>query len=353
MRSVIYMLFFMLNCTLLQAQTTDEITNLSRPTGIHFEGSELYIIETAGGRISKINTTDTNPIATEIVSFGSDAFGIDLRGSELYFTYNFHNTIAKIDISQSNPSIEDIASIGTNLAGDKVLLIEDELFLARSNTGTDWMLSKMDITSSNPIFEDVITNLDVSSSGMRVYNDVLYFAEQFNNRVMRLDLTDPNPVPELYRDNLQGPFALELQDSYLYVGERDLNRVVRFNLDDLNEEMEVVVNTEFSPRSLAILNDELYIAETLGDKITKVDIPILSTIDYSNNDIQLTPNPTNDFVQVHSTIIHSQFKIYNLTGVLVAKGRLNVHSEIQLEQLDSGIYFIELDDEWVFKILKN
>ena len=51
------------------AQTaTDVVTGLGSPLQLAFKGNDLYVTESAGDRILKIDITATTPTATEVVT---------------------------------------------------------------------------------------------------------------------------------------------------------------------------------------------------------------------------------------------------------------------------------------------
>jgi plastocyanin len=65
----------------------------------------------------------------------------------------------------------------------------------------------------------------------------------------------------------------------------------------------------------------------------------------SGSGIDLFPNPTHGLfsLQVEQSIIGSDFKLYNLTGKELAKGKIeNERTTINIAQLPKGVYFLSL-----------
>ena len=66
----------------------------------------------------------------------------------------------------------------------------------------------------------------------------------------------------------------------------------------------------------------------------------------TGSDINLFPNPTHGLfsLQVEQNLIGSDFKLYNLTGKEIAKGKIeNERTTISIAQLPKGVYFLSLN----------
>ncbi|MGB5981480.1 MAG: T9SS type A sorting domain-containing protein [Nonlabens sp.] len=80
------------------------------------EGNDLYVSESenennSGGRILKLDTTQINPVAEEIVIGIDFPIGLEIIGNNLFYTSwtNFNDgndTISRIDLTQTNPQPE-------------------------------------------------------------------------------------------------------------------------------------------------------------------------------------------------------------------------------------------------------
>lgn len=70
--------------------------------------------------------------------------------------------------------------------------------------------------------------------------------------------------------------------------------------------------------------------------------------------ISVYPNPTSAFINIPSELEHKPFEISNIQGKVVKSG--NVTPIISMDELDTGIYFLQINDDnqiWSAKIIKR
>lgn len=82
----------------------------------------------------------------------------------------------------------------------------------------------------------------------------------------------------------------------------------------------------------------------LNKAIDKLSVPVLS-------ETKLYPNPVKDILYIN-TDKDTMYKIYDMAGVLVQSGKFS-DKHINVSNLKEGIYMIRLNDETVFKIIKQ
>ena len=70
---------------------------------------------------------------------------------------------------------------------------------------------------------------------------------------------------------------------------------------------------------------------------------VLNTEDYTFKPIDIYPNPVQDKILIRSSIKIDSFRIFNTLGELILYGNLTIPS-IQVKSLNSGSYFIELEE---------
>ncbi|SMC84158.1 T9SS type A sorting domain-containing protein [Moheibacter sediminis] len=75
----------------------------------------------------------------------------------------------------------------------------------------------------------------------------------------------------------------------------------------------------------------------------------------AQNEIQIYPNPSNGtfFINSKNALNGKQFKIYDLTGKLISSGLINQKQELNLSNLNQGIYILKIDNKFSFKIIKK
>ncbi len=83
----------------------------------------------------------------------------------------------------------------------------------------------------------------------------------------------------------------------------------------------------------------------------------LTINDYSNTNINIYPNPTSGKITIPNEFVINEYSIYSLTGKLIKRGKLNTN-EIQVTELNSGIYILKIKDNNsnkmnVFKLIKE
>jgi hypothetical protein len=84
----------------LIAQTTDVVTGLNGPTQLEFNGTDLYISEFDGNKVSKIDISQTTPTLIDVVTGLLSPDGLAFNGTDLYISESNGNKIFKIDIRQ-------------------------------------------------------------------------------------------------------------------------------------------------------------------------------------------------------------------------------------------------------------
>jgi len=115
---------------------------------------------------------------------------------------------------------------------------------------------------------------------------------------------------------------------------------------------DVVTNLN-SPRDIVFNGNVLYIAE--ADKISKVDISVLSTNDISDNKVKLKvfPNPSSKFIQFSGLTKIEKYKIYNLMGSEIAEGTISNNTPMDIRDFTNGLYFLKFENGNTIKFIKE
>lgn len=80
----------------------------------------------------------------------------------------------------------------------------------------------------------------------------------------------------------------------------------------------------------------------------------LSNSSFNVNDkISIYPNPTSSKISVSGKLINTSYSIYSILGQEVNKGSFNKTQSIDVSNLKQGVYLIKLENEKVFKFIKN
>lgn len=67
----------------------------------------------------------------------------------------------------------------------------------------------------------------------------------------------------------------------------------------------------------------------------------------------LLPNPSKDFVQVSNLNGQKRYEIFNVFGKQISKGFTGNKEKIDISNLQSGMYFLKIEDNTTFKFLKQ
>ncbi len=81
----------------------------------------------------------------------------------------------------------------------------------------------------------------------------------------------------------------------------------------------------------------------------------LSASAFQKNEFQLYPNPTKDklFLSTTSSAENLKIKIYNIEGKLLSNLNLENQTSLDVSNLESGIYFLNIEDENGNKAIKK
>jgi len=73
----------------------------------------------------------------------------------------------------------------------------------------------------------------------------------------------------------------------------------------------------------------------------------------TNGSIKLFPNPSRDFVEVSGLTGEMNYKIFSILGVNVAHGIISNNTTIDIKDLDSGVYFVNLGKSHSLRLIKQ
>jgi len=73
----------------------------------------------------------------------------------------------------------------------------------------------------------------------------------------------------------------------------------------------------------------------------------------TNNNLKLFPNPSNRFIQILGLTTTKNYQIYNVLGEVVNNGIISNNEQINIQNLDDGLYFLQLGEDTSFKFLKE
>ncbi|SFR76972.1 DNA-binding beta-propeller fold protein YncE [Maribacter stanieri] len=246
---------------------TDVTTDLLSPVGLAFNGDDLYYSEVDGYKVSKVNVSEENPIATDVLTeliTGRLAFS----GSELYISQPQANLLSKTDISVATPIISPVI-LGSN--GPTALAFNgNELYVAAPDVNK---IRKLNISSTTPAFIDVLQlEFGPRPDGLLLNGNDLYIALRVGNKIVKIDISEKEPVLINVATGLSGPTALALDGDILYIAEYEGNKISKIDVSSNSTTVTDVKSGLSGPRELALYGNELYIAEYDGNRISKINV---------------------------------------------------------------------------------
>ncbi|WP_178983642.1 T9SS type A sorting domain-containing protein [Winogradskyella helgolandensis] len=340
-QTYILLIIIVLNITLSNAQTIDLITNLDCTCRLAFKGDELYFSEYDSGKISKINVTEINPVPTTILTGLNGPTALAFDGNELYIAESSGDKISKIDINDTTPVLTSVIS---GLDWPYSIAIKDNELYFTEFLGE---ISKINISQTSPIQTTLLT---LGWQNKIVFNgNDLYIAEFTLSKISKIDITDSTPNTVSIA-SIDYPSGITLDDEDLFFAHSYENIISKKNI--INDEETILITGINNPSDLEIKDNILYIVQ--GDKITKLDLSTLSIEDHNLiNRVKLFPNPAKDIIQVSHLTKDTNFKIYNILGEQLLNGALSNDGFINIEHLNKGFYFLNLENKNVLKFLKK
>lgn len=205
------------------------------------------------------------------------------------------------------------------------------------------------------------------------------FKTDFSN-----DVWEYNPVDDVwlqktdYPTNFRGATAAFTVDDYTYLGTGDSKglqgygsrEIYRYHTeDDSWERIEDAGYATYGAFSFSLDgfgyfgagrdfriatddNPDEFIDQT---QVWRLDPQFLNVDAIDNIRISIFPNPVIDFIEISENVPTATFKIFGISGQLVSNGSIS-NTKINVSQLPSGIYFLEIDEpkkRQVFKFIKK
>jgi DNA-binding beta-propeller fold protein YncE len=360
MKTILGIILMLSNINLI-AQREVIVTGLNKPTGLIFNGNDLYIAESKGNKISKINITDTNISIKNVITGLNNPVRLALNGNDLYISEFEGNKISKIDISNENPTIVDVV---TELQGPNGLAINgDYLYIAQTNANK---ISRINITDENSVIEDIVSgnhtfhpfNQKLDKPYDLLFNDDKLYVSNFgeNKAITIVSIIDPIGTIIGGAGNFNFPIAFAINDDNLYCSAFNPEAIhtISISSSDVTNSLESDFIT-----GMIIKDNSLYVSG--GSRFTSNTTTIfkydLSTLSLNNNFteeiIKISPNPSNNFIHITGLTRNENYKIFDILGKEFINGRINNHEKIDIQNLAKGLYFLKFENGNYFRFIKK
>ncbi len=75
--------------------------------------------------------------------------------------------------------------------------------------------------------------------------------------------------------------------------------------------------------------------------------------DFDFNTLKIYPNPANDFITISGLKNEENYRIFNVLGTEILKGTILDSGKIEIQNFSKGLYFLEFDNGYTIKIIKE
>ncbi|MHA7843654.1 MAG: T9SS type A sorting domain-containing protein [Winogradskyella sp.] len=340
-KKILFIIFLQLS-TCLYAQIEDVVVGIFDGARIYLDGSNLFFSN--GGRIDVVDLTDeSNPTVSLFQEGFSFAAGMAIYNDEFYVAEFGQGRIVKFSLNEVNPDIIEVTNTG--LSPNVIVVHNDFLYYSDNNGGS---IYKYDLNGDSNESELLVSGY-TGVVGLATKDDFLYFSVSINGGIIyKIDLLDPdaNPIALVAGDH---PLGIKIYGDILYVADQDLDLILSF---DTNEEP--VQNIEIlnpligyidSPSDIAIYGSYFYVLE--NDSLLRIPLSDLN-INLGINEFEeqktfsIYPNPTTQYIQLTNIETQEEFIIYDVNGREVLKGVYEPNTQINVNNLESGLYYIKL-----------
>lgn len=346
--------------------------NLIRPNFVQGQSNILWL--DAYNRGCQNTTGEIRLVLNSLINFDSASISPDIiSGDTLIWNNNFYN-----NDSLHFSSIIHFTTSQTAVSGDTVC------FLVEVNSSA----LDFDTRNNSKIYCDPIlasydpNDINVYPNGLcdnYVYiNQTLEYTVRFQNtgnyEALHVNIIDT------VDQNLDLTTLKVISKSHPYLDVNNIeNQCLQFNFlnihlpDSLSDPIgsNGYVTFSIKPKSTISLNsiitkevniyfdyNDPILTNSVNNTVTN-DIPCVNTdnveiIELEKNNCKIFPNPAYDFVQILFTGNNNkQLKVYSLIGELIMEEFIISGDLISISKLSSGIYFFELEDYPLEKIIKN
>jgi len=328
------------------AGSTDGIGTVAQfnmPGGLFYKNGFLYVSETAGNKIRKIdlnNNTVTTVAGTGVGGFQNgpvtsaqfnNPFGMHVdNNGEIYVADYANYCIRKISNGQVTTFAGVNGSSGTT---------NGSLTTAKFNLPKDLIC---DTTTGDFYIADQNNNLIRKISGGMV--------STFCGNGAASSVDGPASTA-----SINHPVAICItSNGYLYVIDAYSNKIRKIDQTGTASTVAGNGNTgsvdgtgalaEFNAPAGICYDDRgvVYIADNLNHKVRKLTVPEVVSIrdNYENKDITMYPNPSTGLLNIE-TKTFADYLIHNSIGAIVKRGKLSEgRNKIDLHDLTNGVYFV-------------
>jgi len=344
MKKTLLFLFLCLSTTVTIAQVSDLIADINGPSGLFIDGEDLYVSEYNIGVVSRINLNTNPPSKTPVLTNRSAPFGVAVIGDYLFVAEQTASRISYIDI---NTPIIVLNSI--SVPGPSGLAVSDSvLYCTAGNT-----IRRIDTNVSPFVSEPVILGGLADPTGVAVIGNELFMANFTSKTIDKIDLTQDTPeLVNVVSAGIDNPNHLFAYGNELYFSQFTSDgKISKIDVTETNPMVVDVATGLNNPTGIAIKDDILYFSQYGANKISMLELNVVSVEQPIEGQLLVYPNPTSDNLVLDNLPSAIDVTIIDVSGKMVKT--LQTDGVIDVSVLPSGTYFIQSENFPTIKFVKQ
>jgi hypothetical protein len=355
-------LFLFLISPLIYAQTT-AVSSLVNPSRIAIDGTTLYTTnydnEAIGtGTVSVANIATIPTTSSNIVTGLTGPYGLYINGNDLYII-DYNNIYVK-DLTAGVQNVADLTIITAVADGADLTYKDGYLYYTQYSLGGAPGVYRVLIGGGTP---ELIVNGVSGPTGIVFDNDILYISCYDTHAIYKVDIsgyTVGSPITATSGNIIANSGIVQADGLYLDGDILYISAYSGVSSIDVTEiapitPMIVVAGPTGNPAAadVELVGDYLYIANINANNITQFDLNTASVSDFETFKLSMYPNPTNDFIKITGLTTEQHYIITNVLGENVQSGEVSQNENINVKNLQNGVYFVKLTNGATLKLLKN
>ncbi len=312
------------------------------------DGNQLYFSTKSISRftISSIDISQSNPTATVHHSFNREISSMALYNGHVIFAQFFEGKISRFDPNNSQVGITDLV---TGLSGVNGLALDSNwLYFSQSHQGYVHRVNLNNLGAP----PQLVANGLAFPGPITIVGDTIYVSEISAHKVSKIPINPiSTPIDFLF---MQGrPIGLTAYKDTLYICNYDSNRIIKTRIKTGPPVASTVANSIFNPTDLLFVNNDMYIAEFGAGNILRIPNLVSTRSRYAFEKSHLYPNPANEAVYISNREKAIHYRLFDFQGKLLSQRKLHPNQAIDVSGLSKGIYFIQLEDSSIKRLVKN
>ncbi|MDY8137865.1 InlB B-repeat-containing protein [Aquimarina sp. 2201CG5-10] len=277
---LLFTLIYICSLPVIFSQTV-VYTGLNTPVGLESYGNELYIAETQSSRIVKIDITTGSP-SLQVVSNISSPEGLALAGTNLRIT-NRTGAIGTLNVLAGIPTTTNTYHNTPGGVGARAITYNTThgLYVGTAYQGNSTRIYKINSASSATLITTITGAFGTDVRGMAVIGNHLYVTQRSQDRIYRVDLSQANPTPVVFKTGIDMAYDLDAVGNMLYIT-TEAGRLYRINdVTVTNPPLTTLINGNLGALAgIEIIGQDIYVAGWAnGGRIyryTDTTIPVCS-----------------------------------------------------------------------------